>query len=103
MMGDRGIVVMTARGWDADLAVYSHYYGSELRDRVEEIVASTAFQSRVGDETYAARIMIDQLTKAERDSESGWGVYPVLPGANPAHLADGQVEVTVDLTSGAIT
>jgi hypothetical protein len=103
-MGDRGIAILKFPDeYGADLAVYSHWTGSVLRDEVEAITATLAFRARLGDETYAARIVVDQLTKSGRDQETGFGVFPVRRGNDPSGFSDGDVEVTLDLTTGKVS
>jgi len=104
MMGDRGIAVLRFPDeYGADLAVYSHWTGSDLKQEVERIARSTNFMRRRDDETYAARIVVDQLTKLSRDEETGFGVFPVLRGQDPESYSDGAVEVTLDLSTGKVS
>jgi len=104
MMGDRGIAVLRFPDeYGADLAVYSHWTGSGLFAEVERIAGSPNFQARKGDETYAARIVVDQLTKLSRDEETGFGVYPVIQGRSASLYSDGDVEVTLDLSTGKVS
>ena len=105
-MGDRGIAVLKfSDQYGADLALYSHWTGSTLFDDVTDIVKSSEFQNRLamGDETYEARILIDQLTKDARDDETGYGLFPLVVGADASFLSDGQVEVVIDLAKGTVT
>jgi len=103
-MGDRGIAVLRfPKEYEADLAVYSHWTGSSLQTQVSDIANSPSFQSRLGDVSYAARIMVDQLTKDARDEETGYGVFPVVKRAVPTDFSDGKVEVAIDLTTGEVT
>ena len=103
-MGDRGIAVLRfSDEYGADLAVYSHWTGSMLRGEVERIIKTPVFRARAGDESYAARILIDQLTKDARDQETGYGVFPFTRDRNPAGLSDGDVEVVVSMVTGAVS
>lgn len=104
-MGDRRIVLLEfPEGFGADLALYTHWGGSEAEDKVTAIVESKSFRSRLGDETYAARIFVDQFTKDARDEETGYGVFPVLKGADPMRFAENSYSgiITVDLRTGDV-
>lgn len=102
-MGDRRIAVLVFPDeYGADLAVYTHGHGSELEGMVDDAVLTA--RTRLGDCSYAARIIIDQLTRSSRDSEYGFGVFPVLKGQDPERFAagDGESTIYVDLTTGKI-
>jgi len=104
-MGARGIVVLKfSEGYCADLAVYSHWTGPSLLEQVRDIAASENFTARLGmgDESYCARIMIDQITTLARDEQSGFGVFPLARGQDATRLSDGEVEAEVDLATGVI-
>jgi hypothetical protein len=101
-MGDRGIAVLKfPPEYGADLAVYSHWAGSTLYERVAMIRDSEVYRDRAGDVNYAARIMVDQLTKSSRDDSTGYGVWPFAHGTDPLH-DDGDVVVTIDLKADKI-
>lgn len=88
-MGDRRIVVLEfPEEFGADLALYTHWGGSQAEDAVETITASKEFRARAGDPTYQARIFVDQFTKDARDQETGYGVFPVLKGSDPTRFAE---------------
>ena len=58
-----------------NIVLYSHW--GELSWRSDLALALTKAQSRIkmGDAPYATRIIIDQLTKDGRDSETGFGLF----------------------------
>jgi hypothetical protein len=104
-MGDRRIAILHfSEEYGADVAVYTHWSGYTLEDEVRAIAASPAFRSRVGDEVYAARIMIDQITKDARDEETGYGVFPLMRGSDPLRFAESEYPIVhVDLQTGEVT
>ena len=106
-MGDRRATVLhfPEDGYSADIGVYSHWDGYRLEEMVRGVAGSKAFQNRLGDEAYAARIAIDQLTKDARDEETGYGVFPLVRGGPPlSQFADASVETAVhlDLVTGDV-
>jgi hypothetical protein len=73
-MGARtNYTIITSDNPAQNINVYSHWDGYES----EEILAQAliAATPRMGDTSYATRILIDQLTKGGRDSETGYGIY----------------------------
>jgi hypothetical protein len=57
---------------DGSLYVYTHSYGMVFDEMAEEAIAAAA--PRWNDQDYAARIIVDQITKPGRDSEVGFGL-----------------------------
>ena len=103
-MGDRGIVVLEFNeAMGANIGIYTHWAGSDAFNRASSIAESKNFRSRLGDETYAARIFIDQFTKDERDAETGYGVFPLIQGADPSMFADGEVVAVVSMRTGDVS
>jgi hypothetical protein len=76
---------------EGSLYVYTHWHGSEMPEMAR--AAIQAAKPRWGDEPYAARIIVDQLTKDCRDQETGFGLL-LSPdaedeyGANPSIIID---------------
>jgi len=58
-----------------NIVLYSHWGEDSWREDLA--LALTAAKKRIdmGDISYATRIIIDQLTKDGRDSETGFGIY----------------------------
>ena len=88
-MGDRRTAEIKTR--KGSLYVYTHWGGYEMPERAAE--ALKAAQPRIGDESYALRIVVDQLTKDSRDQETGAGLmfHPEAEdeyGANPSIIID---------------
>lgn len=69
-MGDRRMVeIKTTNG---SLYVYTHSEGYRLHKIVYAAVLRA--RTRLGDETYWTRIIVDQVTRSGRDSETGFGL-----------------------------
>ena len=73
--------------------VYSHWGGFEMPD--DAVSAIKSAEGRWDDEPYAARIIVDQLTKASRDSETGHGLM-LGPDAEDSYNGD-SASVIIDL------
>ena len=56
-----------------NINVYAHWDGDESVAIMQSAVS--AAMPRINDVSYATRIIIDQLTKHGRDSETGYGIY----------------------------
>lgn len=90
-MGDRAMAnIKTSHG---SIYVYTHWRGSELPQIAKSAIL--AAKPRWGDESYATHIIIDQLTKDSRDSETGVGIM-LVPDHEDAYNHD-QPSVIVDL------
>jgi hypothetical protein len=53
--------------------VYAHWDGAESVTILQKAIK--AAMPQINDVTYCTRILIDQLTKHGRDSETGYGLY----------------------------
>ncbi len=69
-MGDRRMAEIKTE--DGSLYLYTHWHGSELPAMA--LAAVERAKPRLGDEGYWVRIVVDQLTKAGRDQETGFGL-----------------------------
>ena len=56
-----------------NINVYAHWDGDESVAIMQSAIS--AAMPRIRDKSYATRIIIDQLTKHGRDSETGYGIY----------------------------
>lgn len=97
-MGDRAMAeIKTSEG---SLYFYTHWYGNKLPK-----IAKTALKrasSRIGDDTYALRIVVDQLIALTgcRDQETGAGLM-LLPSAEDEYNDD-KPSVIIDLTENSV-
>jgi hypothetical protein len=90
-MGDRRMAeIKTA---DGSLYVYTHWGGGEMVDVA--INAILAAKGRWNDSSYATRIIVDQLTKPSRDSETGHGLM-LGPNAEDEYNG-GSPSIIIDL------
>lgn len=79
--------------------IYSHWGGYTMP---EDAAAAIKFaQDRWDDEPYAARIIVDQLTKGGRDEETGYGLM-LGPDAEDSYNHD-EASVIIDLTNRSLT
>ena len=75
-MGARtNYTIITSDNPAQNINVYSHWDGHEGVAIMQQAVAKAMPRIGMGDIGYATRIIIDQLTKAGRDSETGYGIY----------------------------
>lgn len=82
-MGDRAMAqIVTSEG---SLYVYTHWGGNSLPENARDAIK--AAKPRWGDEPYAIRIIVDQLTKEGRDQETGFGLM-LAPKAEDEYNAD---------------
>jgi hypothetical protein len=58
-----------------NLVLYSHWGETTWREDLAAAINSAMPRLKMGDIAYATRIIIDQLTKDGRDSETGYGIY----------------------------
>ena len=74
------------------IVLYSHW--GETTWREDLAVALNAAQNRlkINDTSYATRIIIDQLTRDGRDSETGYGIYLA-----PENMDYGDEVVEIDM------
>lgn len=104
-MGDRGLLLIHfPEPFGSDLGLYTHWEGSDLPNLVREIVQSNNFKRRIGDHTYACRILVDQVTKSGRDDEAGFGLFPLPQGANPEDFSDNSHPIVhVNIATGDVS
>ena len=96
-MGDRRIAeIRMAKG---SLCLYTHWGGHELPEMAAAAIEKA--RPRWDDEPYAARILVDQLTKSARDQETGFGLL-LEPDAEDEYNAD-QPSVIIDLVKQELT
>ena len=73
-MGARtNYVIKTTKNPEQDIVVYSHWDGEESVQIFSKALKHST--TRLGDNSYFTRMLIDQLTKGGRDGELGYGVY----------------------------
>jgi len=96
-MGDRAMAEI--KTGDGSLFVYSHRGGFELPENAKKAIALA--KDRWGDIPYATHIIIDQLTKEGRDSETGFGIM-LRPNAEDDYN-DNQPSVIIDLLKRELT
>jgi hypothetical protein len=96
-MGDRAMAEIKTD--DGSLFVYSHWGGYELPDNAKQAIK--AAQGRWGDDSYAVRIIVDQLTKGGRDQETGYGLM-LKPNAEDEYNHD-EPSVIIDMVSQELT
>lgn len=58
-----------------NINVYAHWDGEAGEDILWGAINKAKPRIDMGDTAYAARIIIDMLTKEGRDSETGYGIY----------------------------
>jgi len=73
-MGARtNYTIITSDNPAQNINVYAHWDGDESVAIMQSAIS--AAMPRIKDKSYATRIIIDQLTKNGRDSETGYGIY----------------------------
>ena len=90
-MGDRRMAELKLN--KGSIYVYSHWGGFEMPD--DAVSAIKSAEGRWSDESYAARIIVDQLTKNSRDMETGHGLM-LGPDAEDEYNGD-SASVIIDL------
>jgi hypothetical protein len=74
-MGARvNFVFKTDEGFP-NLVLYSHWGETTWQNDLANAIEKAKPRLNIGDTSYALRIIIDQLTKDGRDSETGFGIY----------------------------
>jgi len=58
-----------------NIVLYSHWGETSRREDLAMAIDKAKPRLALGDTSYALRIIIDQLTKDGRDSETGYGIY----------------------------
>ena len=75
-MGDRtNYTIVTSSNPLQNINVYTHWDGSNSVSIMQAALTHAMPRIKMGDHAYAARILVDQLTKQGRDSETGYGIY----------------------------
>jgi hypothetical protein len=75
-MGARtNYTIVTSSNPAQNLNVYAHWDGDESVAIMQNAIKAAMPRIKMGDDSYAVRIIIDQLTKHGRDSETGYGIY----------------------------
>lgn len=69
-MGDRATAEIVTK--NGSIFVYTHNFGRQLPEMARN--AMTQARDRKHDDSYATRIIVDQLTKEGRDRELGFGL-----------------------------
>jgi hypothetical protein len=77
-----------------NLVLYSHWGETTWREDLAWAIEKSQPRLKLGDISYATRIIIDQLTKEGRDSETGFGIY--LANDNQEYL---DTTVEIDMTT----
>ena len=90
-MGDRRMAELKLE--KGSIFIYTHWGGFELPEDAAEAIKSA--HARWDDEPYAARIIVDQLTKGGRDGETGYGLM-LGPDAEDSYNGD-KASVIIDL------
>ena len=73
-MGARtNYTIVTTDNPDQNINVYAHWDGEESVANMQQAIRTA--MPRINDVSYCTRILIDQLTKHGRDSETGYGIY----------------------------
>ena len=75
-MGARtNYTIITSNNPAQNINVYAHWDGDESVAIMQAALSAAMPRIKMGDISYATRIIIDQLTKQGRDSETGYGIY----------------------------
>lgn len=75
-MGARTNYTIVTTGNPAqNINVYAHWDGADSVLILQQAITKAMPRIKMGDTSYATRIIIDQLTKHGRDSETGYGIY----------------------------
>jgi len=73
-MGARtNYTIVTSDNPAQNLNVYAHWDGEESVANMQQAIRTA--MPRINDVSYCTRILVDQLTKHGRDSETGYGLY----------------------------
>lgn len=97
-MGDRAMAEIRVE--DGSFYFYTHWTGYNLVNQAD--TALLAARPRLGDDSYAAKIVIDSLieTSGARDNEIGAGLM-LEPSAEDEYNGDSP-SVLIDLTKGEV-
>ena len=67
--------IITTDNPDQNIGIYAHWDGSDGVFSLQHALGKAMPRIQMGDTAYATRIIIDQITKEGRDSETGYGIY----------------------------
>lgn len=99
-MGARtNYTIITTDNPAQNINVYAHWDGDESVSILQHAVTKAMPRIKMGDTSYATRIIIDNLTAAGRDSETGYGIYI---GSEITHEEQYEYK-EVDLTNNTVT
>ena len=62
-----------------NIVLYSHWGETTWRQDLAMAISAAHNRLKINDYSYALRIIIDQLTRDGRDSETGYGIYLAHP------------------------
>jgi len=75
-MGARtNYTIITTDNSDQNINVYAHWDGDQSVSILQHAIEKAMPRIKMGDTSYAARIIIDNLIADGRDSETGYGIY----------------------------
>lgn len=75
-MGARtNYTIITTDNPAQNINVYAHWDGDQSVGILQHAVSKAMPRIKMGDMSYATRIIIDNLTADGRDSETGYGIY----------------------------
>jgi len=98
-MGDRAMAEIKTK--EGSIYFYTHWSGHRLRVDAEK--ALRLAQPRIGDDSYATKIVIDHLINAAgaRDRETGAGIM-LTPNQDDEYNGD-EPSVVIDLVENCVT
>lgn len=97
-MGARtNYTIITTKNPEQNINVYAHWDGEDSVAIMQNAIQ--AAMPRINDMSYCTRIIIDQLTKHGRDSETGYGIYI---GSEVTHEEEYEYK-EIDLVNNTIT
>ena len=75
-MGARtNYTIITTDNPEQNINVYAHWDGESGVFNLQHAIEKAMPRIKMGDTSYATRIIIDNLTADGRDSETGYGIY----------------------------
>ena len=74
-MGARVNFVFKTEDNMPNIVLYSHWGETSWREDLAMAINAAQPRLKIGDISYATRIMFDQLTRDGRDSETGYGIF----------------------------
>lgn len=75
-MGARtNFVIKTTGNPSENIVLYSHWGGDESESAFAYAISKAMPRIKMGDTSYAARIIVSQLIGGDWDSETGFGLY----------------------------